>query len=120
MNRNESVDALRKHIDQIDGKIVALLNDRANVARKIGQADVAKALASKGIKPVAVEKFNIKDVDMTAQLLKAKEAGAEAVRHDHHVFGGLVIQIVRMDDKKTDALEIGRLLRRPDCAYNFC
>ncbi len=38
-----------------------------------------KALAAKGIKPVAVEKFNIKDVDMTAQLLKAKEAGAEAV-----------------------------------------
>jgi chorismate mutase/prephenate dehydratase len=38
LNRNESVDALRKHIDQIDGKIVALLNDRANVARKIGQA----------------------------------------------------------------------------------
>jgi branched-chain amino acid transport system substrate-binding protein len=31
------------------------------------------------VKPVAVEKFNIKDVDMTAQLLKAKEAGAEAV-----------------------------------------
>jgi len=28
---------------------------------------------------VAVEKFNIKDVDMTAQLLKAKAAGAEAV-----------------------------------------
>jgi branched-chain amino acid transport system substrate-binding protein len=28
---------------------------------------------------VAVEKFNIKDVDMTAQLLKAKEAGAVAV-----------------------------------------
>jgi branched-chain amino acid transport system substrate-binding protein len=28
---------------------------------------------------VAVEKFNIKDVDMTAQLLKAKEAGAQAV-----------------------------------------
>ena len=38
-----------------------------------------KALAAKGIKPVAVEKFNIKDVDMTAQLLKSKEAGAEAV-----------------------------------------
>ena len=28
---------------------------------------------------MAVEKFNIKDVDMTAQLLKSKEAGAEAV-----------------------------------------
>ena len=34
---------------------------------------------AKGVKPVAVEKFNIKDVDMTAQLLKAKEAGAEVV-----------------------------------------
>jgi branched-chain amino acid transport system substrate-binding protein len=31
------------------------------------------------ITPVAVEKLNIKDVDMTAQLLKAKEAGAEAI-----------------------------------------
>jgi branched-chain amino acid transport system substrate-binding protein len=28
---------------------------------------------------VAVEKFNIKDVDMTPQLLKSKEAGAEAI-----------------------------------------
>ena len=37
MNRNESVDALRNKIDQIDEKIVALLNDRANLARKIGQ-----------------------------------------------------------------------------------
>lgn len=37
MNRNESVDALRNKIDQIDAKIVALLNDRANLARKIGQ-----------------------------------------------------------------------------------
>ena len=32
-----------------------------------------KALAAKGIKPVAVEKFNIKDVDMTAQLLKSRK-----------------------------------------------
>ena len=31
------------------------------------------------MKPVAVEKFNIKDIDMTAQLLKAKEAGAEVI-----------------------------------------
>ena len=38
LNRNESVDALRKKIDQIDSKIVALLNDRASVALKIGQA----------------------------------------------------------------------------------
>ena len=41
--------------------------------------ELLRALAAKGVKPVAVEKFNIKDVDMTAQLLNAKEAGAEAV-----------------------------------------
>ena len=46
---------------------------------QLGREDLEKALTAKGIKAVAVEKFNIKDVDMTAQLLKAKEAGAEAV-----------------------------------------
>jgi branched-chain amino acid transport system substrate-binding protein len=59
-------------------KKVAILADSTNYGQ-LGRADLEKALALKGIKPVAVEKFNIKDVDMTAQLLKAKEAGAEAV-----------------------------------------
>ena len=36
LSRNESVDALRKKIDQIDEKIVRLLNDRASVALRIG------------------------------------------------------------------------------------
>jgi chorismate mutase/prephenate dehydratase len=36
LSRNESVDALRKKIDQIDEKIVKLLNDRAALAQKIG------------------------------------------------------------------------------------
>jgi chorismate mutase/prephenate dehydratase len=38
LSRNESVDALRKKIDQIDEKIVALLNDRASLAQKIGHS----------------------------------------------------------------------------------
>jgi len=59
-------------------KKVAILADSTNYGQ-LGRADLEKALALKGIKPVAIEKFNIKDVDMTAQLLKAKEAGAEAV-----------------------------------------
>src|ERR1700760_2550869 len=59
-------------------KKVAILADSTNYGHP-GPKDLEKALALKGIKPVAVEKFNIKDVDMTAQLLKAKEAGAEAV-----------------------------------------
>lgn len=59
-------------------KKVAILADSTNYGQ-LGRADLEKALALKDIKPVAVEKFNIKDVDMTAQLLKAKEAGAEAI-----------------------------------------
>jgi branched-chain amino acid transport system substrate-binding protein len=59
-------------------KKVAILADSTNYGQ-LGRDDLEKALALKGIKAVAVEKFNIKDVDMTPQLLKAKEAGAEAV-----------------------------------------
>ena len=59
-------------------KKVAILADSTNYGQ-LGRSDLEKALELKGIKPVAVEKFNIKDVDMTAQLLKAKEAGAEVV-----------------------------------------
>ncbi|AMM25469.1 amino acid ABC transporter substrate-binding protein [Variovorax sp. PAMC 28711] len=59
-------------------KKVAILADSTNYGQ-LGREDLEKALKAKGITPVAVEKFNIKDVDMTAQLLKSKEAGAEAV-----------------------------------------
>ena len=59
-------------------KKVAILADSTNYGQ-LGREDLEKALKARGITPVAVEKFNIKDVDMTAQLLKAKEAGAEAV-----------------------------------------
>src|ERR1700754_2665144 len=48
----------------------AILADSTNYGQ-LGREDLEKA--------VAVEKFNIKDVDMTAQLLKAKEAGADVV-----------------------------------------
>jgi branched-chain amino acid transport system substrate-binding protein len=59
-------------------KKVAILADSTNYGQ-LGKADLEKALKAKGITPVAEEKFNIKDVDMTAQLLKAKQAGAEAI-----------------------------------------
>jgi chorismate mutase/prephenate dehydratase len=38
LSRNESVDVLRKKIDQIDEKVVNLLNDRAALALRIGQS----------------------------------------------------------------------------------
>jgi len=57
---------------------VAILADSTNYGQ-LGRADLEKALAVKGITAVATEKYNIKDVDMTPQLLKAKEAGAQVV-----------------------------------------
>lgn len=59
-------------------KKVAILADSTNYGQ-LGRADLEKVLAAKGIKPVVVEKYNLQDVDMTAQLLKAKQAGAEVV-----------------------------------------
>jgi len=59
-------------------KKVAILHDSTNYG-ELGRADLTKALAAKGVTPVAVEKFNVKDTDMTSQLLKAKEAGAEVI-----------------------------------------
>ena len=69
-------------VDEVVGKRkltkVAILADSTNYGQ-LGREDLEKALEKKGIKAVTVEKYNIKDVDMTAQLLKSKQAGAQAV-----------------------------------------
>lgn len=59
-------------------KKLAILADSTNYGQ-LGREDMTAALAKRAIKPVAVEKFNVRDVDMTAQLLRAKNAGAEAI-----------------------------------------
>ncbi len=74
----QSAMIVNEAIDKRKFTKVAILADSTNYGQ-LGREDLEKALAAKGIKPVAVEKFNIKDVDMTAQLLKAKEAGAQAI-----------------------------------------
>jgi branched-chain amino acid transport system substrate-binding protein len=74
----QSAMIVQEAIDRRKFKKVAILADSTNYGQ-LGREDLEKALTAKGIKPVAVEKFNIKDVDMTAQLLKAKQAGAEVV-----------------------------------------
>ena len=59
-------------------KKVAILADSTNYGQ-LGREDLEKALKTYGVTPVAVEKFNIGDVEMTSQLLKAKNAGADVV-----------------------------------------
>ncbi len=56
----------------------AILADATNYGQ-LGQKDLTAALAKMSVKPVAVEKFNIGDTDMTAQVLRAKEAGADVI-----------------------------------------
>jgi len=59
-------------------KKVAILADSTNYGQ-LGREDMEKALKVYGVTPVAVEKFNIGDVDMTSQLLKAKNASADVI-----------------------------------------
>jgi branched-chain amino acid transport system substrate-binding protein len=59
-------------------KKVAILADSTNYGQ-LGREDLEKALKVYGVTPVATEKFNLGDVDMTSQLLKAKNAGAEVI-----------------------------------------
>jgi branched-chain amino acid transport system substrate-binding protein len=56
----------------------AILADSTNYGQ-LGREDLEKVLATKNVKPAVVEKYNIGDVDMTAQLLRAKQAGADVV-----------------------------------------
>ena len=59
-------------------KAPAILADSTNYGQ-LGRADLVKALEAKGVKTVAEEKFNIGDTDMTAQLLRAKQANADVI-----------------------------------------
>jgi len=56
----------------------AILADSTNYGQ-LGREDLERALLKRGVKPVAEEKFNIGDTDMTSQLLRAKQAGADAI-----------------------------------------
>jgi branched-chain amino acid transport system substrate-binding protein len=69
---------IQEAVDRRKFKKVAILADSTNYGQ-LGREDLEKALAKRGMKAVATEKYNIKDVDMTSQLLKAKQAGAETV-----------------------------------------
>ena len=57
---------------------VAILADSTNYGQ-LGREDLERALEKMGVRPVTVGKFNIRDVDMTRQLLAARKAGAEAL-----------------------------------------
>ena len=70
---NDSIQApmiVEEAITRRGFKKAAILADSTNYAQ-LGRQDLDKPLSARGTKPVAVDKFTITDVDMTAPLLKA-------------------------------------------------
>lgn len=63
----------RRHLRKL-----AIFHDSTNYGQ-LGREDLERALERHSIKPVAVERFNIRDVDMTPQLTRARAAGAEGI-----------------------------------------
>lgn len=59
-------------------KSVAVLTDTTAYGQ-FGREDLLEALKSAGLSPVADEKFNVGDKDMTAQILKIQQAKAEVI-----------------------------------------
>jgi len=57
---------------------IALIADSTGFGQQ-GVKDLIELLALHGVKPVAVEKFGPKDTDMTSQLAKIRDAGADTV-----------------------------------------
>lgn len=57
---------------------LAIFHDSTNYGQ-LGREDLERALEHHSLKPVAVERFNIRDVDMTPQLARARAAGAEGI-----------------------------------------
>ena len=56
----------------------AILSDTTSYGQ-VGRHDLTLALKGRGLAPVSIEKFNIGDIDMTAQLKRARMAGADVL-----------------------------------------
>ena len=81
MAANDTIQAamiVEEAVERRKFRKVAILADSTNYGQ-LGREDLERALEKKGVRPVAVEKFNIRDVDMTRQLLAARQAGAEVL-----------------------------------------
>ncbi len=74
----QSAMIVREVVERMGKTRLAILADSTNYGQ-LGRADVERALNARGLVPVVVEKYNIRDLDMTPQLQRARAANAEAV-----------------------------------------
>jgi branched-chain amino acid transport system substrate-binding protein len=81
MAANDTIQAamiVEEAVERRKFRKVAILADSTNYGQ-LGREDLEHALEKKGIRAVAVDKFNIRDIDMTRQLIRARGAGAEVL-----------------------------------------
>lgn len=81
MAANDTIQAamiVEEAVERRKFRKVAILADSTNYGQ-LGREDLERALERKGIRAVAVDKFNIRDIDMTRQLIRARGAGAEVL-----------------------------------------
>lgn len=57
---------------------LAIFHDATNYGL-LGRLDLQNALERRGLRPVAVERFQLRQIDMTEQLARARNAGAQAI-----------------------------------------
>ncbi|MBV6476115.1 MAG: ABC transporter substrate-binding protein [Rhodocyclaceae bacterium] len=81
MSANDTIQAamiVEEAVERRHFRRLAILADSTNYGQ-LGRDDLLRVLEKKGIRPVAVEQFHIRDIDMSRQLLRARQAGAETL-----------------------------------------
>lgn len=81
VSANDSLQAemiVEDAVDRRGFRKVAIIHDTTNYGQ-LGREDVERALARRNLKPASVERYNLRDVDMTPQLARAQASGAEVL-----------------------------------------
>ncbi|HRP97118.1 MAG TPA: ABC transporter substrate-binding protein [Rhodocyclaceae bacterium] len=81
ISANDTIQAAMIVAEAIDRRglvRVAIFHDATNYGQ-LGREDLEAALDARGVTPVAIERFELREADMTAQLVRARDAGAQAI-----------------------------------------
>lgn len=81
MSANDTIQAgmiVEEAVDNRGFTKIAIFHDATNYG-ELGKLDLIKAMAERGMGPVVVERFNLREVDMTPLLRRARNAGAEVI-----------------------------------------
>jgi len=81
MSANDTIQAgmiVEEAVDNRGFTKIAIFHDATNYG-ELGKLDLVKALAERGMGPVVVERFNLREVDMTPLLRRARNANAQVI-----------------------------------------